>query len=55
MKFFPASLSGGPEKLISIQNIYKKLNFIPTGGINKNNMNNYLQLKNVVCVGMSNF
>mgnify|MGYP001183873893 CR=1 FL=1 len=55
VKFFPASLSGGAEKLISIQNIYKKLNFIPTGGINKNNMNNYLQLKNVVCVGMSNF
>ena len=55
VKFFPANLIGGAEKLQSIQNIYKKLNFIPTGGINKNNMNNYLKLKNVLCVGMSNF
>ena len=36
-------------------NIYKDLNFIPTGGINKENINTYLELKNVLCVGMSNF
>ena len=55
IKFFPTTISGGSKKLQSIQTIYKDLNFIPTGGINKENINSYLELKNVLCVGMSNF
>jgi len=55
IKFFPASLSGGSQKLKAIQSIYKELNFIPTGGITSENMNEYLDLENVFCVGMSNF
>jgi len=54
VKFFPATLSGGNLKLKSIENIYKNLAFIPTGGINKSNINSYINLKNVLCVGMSN-
>ena len=54
VKFFPATLSGGNLKLKSIENIYKNLKFIPTGGINKSNINSYINLKNVLCVGMSN-
>ena len=54
VKFFPATLSGGNLKLKSIENIYKNLTFIPTGGINKSNINSYINLKNVLCVGMSN-
>ena len=54
VKFFPATLSGGNLKLKSIENIYKNLTFIPTGGINKSNINSYIDLKNVLCVGMSN-
>ena len=54
VKFFPATLSGGNLKLKSIENIYKNLAFIPTGGINKSNINSYIDLKNVLCVGMSN-
>ena len=54
IKFFPATLSGGSKKLISIKNIFKNLFFLPTGGININNINDYLILENVVCVGLSN-
>ena len=54
VKFFPATLSGGNLKLKSIENVYKNLTFIPTGGINKSNINSYIDLKNVLCVGMSN-
>ena len=54
IKFFPATLSGGSKKLISIRNIFKNLFFLPTGGININNINDYLILENVVCVGLSN-
>ncbi len=54
VKFFPATLSGGNLKLKSIENVYKNLTFIPTGGINKSNINSYIELKNVLCVGMSN-
>jgi len=54
LKFFPATLSGGNLKLKSIENVYKNLTFIPTGGINKSNINSYIDLKNVLCVGMSN-
>ena len=54
IKFFPATLSGGSKKIISIKNIFKNLFFLPTGGININNINDYLILENVVCVGLSN-
>ena len=55
IKFFPATISGGPAKIKAVQNIYKNLKFIPTGGLNKLNMNEYLNLANVLCVGMSKF
>ena len=55
IKFFPANLNGEQKKLKSIENILKDIKFIPTGGVNKNNINKYLDLKNVICVGTSNF
>ena len=54
IKFFPATLNDGCKKLKSIETIYKDLYIIPTGGINKKNMNDFLDLSNVICVGMSN-
>ena len=55
IKFFPANLNGEEKKLQSIENILKDIKFIPTGGVNKDNINKYLDLKNVLCVGTSNF
>ena len=43
------------KKLQSIERILKDIKFIPTGGVNNDNINKYLDLKNVLCVGTSNF
>lgn len=53
LKFFPASLSGGAGALKQFGGLFPDLRFCPTGGINIDNCNDYLRLKNVVCVGGS--
>lgn len=53
LKFFPASLSGGAGALKQFGGLFPDLRFCPTGGINIDNVNDYLRLKNVVCVGGS--
>ncbi len=53
VKFFPAATSGGPQFLKDISGPYAHVRVMPSGGINKNNMHDYLGLKNVVAVGGS--
>ena len=55
IKFFPANLNGEDKKLQSIKSILRNIKFIPTGGVNKDNIDKYLNLENVLCVGTSNF
>lgn len=50
-KLFPATLSGGVDILKAFQGPYSKMNFCPTGGVNLENLNDFLSLKNVLCVG----
>ena len=52
-KFFPADLFGGAKALKVYGNIFKDVSFCPTGGINKENFQEYLELKNVIAVGGS--
>ncbi len=52
-KFFPAEASGGVKAIQSIGGPFPDIKFCPTGGININNINDYLALKNVVCCGGS--
>lgn len=52
-KLFPAILSGGVEILKAFQGPFPKIKFCPTGGININNFLDFLDLKNVPCVGGS--
>ena len=53
MKFFPAEAAGGRAMLNSLYGPLPQIKFCPTGGINGNNVNNYLESKNVACVGGS--
>ncbi|MDP2792247.1 MAG: bifunctional 4-hydroxy-2-oxoglutarate aldolase/2-dehydro-3-deoxy-phosphogluconate aldolase, partial [Rectinemataceae bacterium] len=53
VKFFPAEPSGGVEYLKAVAGPYTSLKFMPTGGINVDNLNAYLSLKNVVACGGS--
>ena len=53
LKFFPAEASGGVKALQSIAGPFPDIKFCPTGGINLNNVRDYLALPNVSCCGGS--
>ena len=53
VKFFPAEASGGRHFLKAVSAPYRQLQFMPTGGINQANINDYLALEQVVCCGGS--
>ncbi|EOX1297797.1 bifunctional 4-hydroxy-2-oxoglutarate aldolase/2-dehydro-3-deoxy-phosphogluconate aldolase [Vibrio cholerae] len=50
LKFFPAEPSGGLAMLKALSAVYP-VSFMPTGGINPNNAQEYLALKSVVACG----
>lgn len=50
-KLFPASIVGGVEILKAFQGPFSSMKFCPTGGVSLQNLNEFLSLKNVVCVG----
>lgn len=53
LKFFPAEQVGGRPMLSSLAAPYANIKFMPTGGINLDNLNAYLALPNVVACGGS--
>ena len=53
LKFFPAEASGGVKAIQSIGGPFPDIRFCPTGGININNVRDYLALSNVACCGGS--
>lgn len=53
VKFFPAEQNGGIAKIKAMAAPYTKMHFMPTGGVNKNNLNDYLSFNKVVCAGGS--
>ncbi|MCG3729644.1 bifunctional 4-hydroxy-2-oxoglutarate aldolase/2-dehydro-3-deoxy-phosphogluconate aldolase [Vibrio cincinnatiensis] len=50
LKFFPAEPSGGMAMLKSLAAVYP-IQFMPTGGINPSNVQDYLALKSVIACG----
>ena len=53
LKFFPAELAGGIQKLKAFTSIFPKVSFMCTGGINLENYKKYIELPNVCSVGGS--
>lgn len=53
VKFFPAEAAGGAKLLKSIAAPLPHIKFMPTGGINADNVKSYLSLPNVTAVGGS--
>ncbi len=55
IKFFPADSLGGSKTLKSIMGPFNKLDlqYIPTGGVNLNNMTEYARLPNILALGGS--
>ena len=52
-KLFPASIVGGIKMLKALGGPFPKMRFCPTGGVNLDNMNEFLELDNVLCIGGS--
>lgn len=50
-KFFPAEVSGGIPALKAFAGPFAEATFCPTGGIRRDNANDYLALNNVAAVG----
>lgn len=53
VKFFPAEQSGGIAKIKALSAPYHTMKFIPTGGINLDNLNDYLDNKCILACGGS--
>ena len=53
LKFFPAEVVGGVKMVKSLAAPYGHVKFIPTGGINVSNLNDYLSLSVVLACGGS--
>lgn len=53
LKFFPAEAMGGVTTLKALSAAFGDVKFIPTGGIDENNLRSYLSLPNVIACGGS--
>ena len=53
VKFFPAEQAGGLAYIKAVSAPYSSMKFMPTGGVNEQNLNTYLSFKKVICCGGS--
>ena len=51
VKFFPAGINGGLKAIKALSAVFPQLHFIPTGGVNLDNIREYLAHDKVVGVG----
>ena len=55
VKFFPANIYGGLNALKALSAPFPQVNFIPTGGVDRNNIDEFLAFDKVVAIGGSLF
>lgn len=55
IKFFPAHLYGGLKTIKALSGPFPQVKFIPTGGVDASNLDDYLACENVAAVGGSSF
>ena len=53
VKFFPAEAAGGLSMIKAMSAPYTNIKFMPTGGINANNLNDYLAFRKIIACGGS--
>lgn len=53
LKFFPAIQAGGPAAIKALASVFRKVRFIPTGGVTAENLSDFLALPSVVACGGS--
>ncbi len=55
VKFFPANIYGGIKGIKALSAPFPQVKFVPTGGIDRNNINDYLEFEKVIAIGGSFF
>ena len=55
VKFFPANIYGGLKALKALSAPFPQVKFIPTGGVNRDNLDEFLAFEKVAAVGGSFF
>lgn len=50
-KLFPSSIVGGPAFVKAVSPVYPDVRFLPTGGVNPDNLGSYLELPAVLACG----
>jgi 2-dehydro-3-deoxyphosphogluconate aldolase/(4S)-4-hydroxy-2-oxoglutarate aldolase len=55
VKFFPANIYGGLKALKALSAPFPQLRFIPTGGVDRNNIDEFLAFDKVAAIGGSFF
>lgn len=53
VKFFPAGLVGGPKMLKALSSVFRDMRFMPTGGVNAENLTEFLDIPSVIACGGS--
>ncbi len=53
VKLFPASIVGGPKMIKALSSVFQDVDFMPTGGVNPANLNEYLAVPSVLACGGS--
>jgi Entner-Doudoroff aldolase len=51
VKFFPAAAYGGLKTIKALSSVFPQLKFMPTGGVNKDNVLEYLGFDKIIAVG----
>ena len=51
LKVFPAAILGGPAFVKAVSAVYRDVRFVPTGGIDADNLASYLELPSVLACG----
>lgn len=55
VKFFPANVYGGLKAMKALAAPFPQIKFIPTGGVNRQNLNEFLSWEKIAAVGGSFF
>ncbi len=53
VKFFPAGIAGGPKMLKAFASVFQDVRFMPTGGVNASNLQDFLSVPAVLACGGS--
>ena len=53
LKFFPAGVFGGAKALKALSSVFRDVEFLPTGGVDELNMDEFFAIKSVKAIGGS--